>query len=209
MDKKQFRDAANIDVELADKWYHHILVAMEMAQVDTAIRQAHFLAQIGTESRGYTSLIESFNYSVKALEIFGSRLNKKQRESLGRNAAESMLSEQKQRELAEIIYGGRYGNSQVGDGWKYRGRGLIQLTFRRNYEDCGAALGIDLVEEPDLLLEPSNAACSAAWYWNEHHCNRYADIDDVSMLTRSISGGFNGIIERTKRTLHALSILHP
>lgn len=85
-----------------------------------------------------------------------------------------------------------------GDGQKYKGRGLIQLTGKANYEKCGAALGLDLIAHPELLEEPTGACLSAAWFWKTHGCNELADVGNFSKITKVINGGFNGATERAK-----------
>jgi putative chitinase len=99
---------------------------------------------------------------------------------------------------AQERYETRYdlGNIAPGDGFKYRGRGLIQLTGRGNYERCGQALGVDLIANPELLGEPALAARSAAWFWQTHGCNELADAGDFERITRRINGGLNGYPER-------------
>lgn len=88
------------------------------------------------------------------------------------------------------------GNTEPGDGFKYRGRGLIQVTGRANYQTCGAALGLPLVDHPELLEAPGNAAQSAAWFWNSRGLNDFADIGDFNTITRKINGGLNGLQDR-------------
>lgn len=99
---------------------------------------------------------------------------------------------------AQIKYEGRVdlGNTQPGDGKRFMGRGLIQITGRKNYAACGAALGLDLIANPDLLAKPQNAAASAAWFWLSNNLNRFADREDFIGLTRAINGGTNGITDR-------------
>ncbi len=99
---------------------------------------------------------------------------------------------------AQVRYEGRadLGNAQPGDGKRFMGRGLIQITGRKNYADCGAALGLDLITQPELLEKPQNAAASAAWFWVQHNLNRFADRGDFVGLTRAINGGTNGIADR-------------
>lgn len=110
---------------------------------------------------------------------------------------------------AQISYEGRknLGNTQVGDGFKYRGRGLIQTTGRYNYEATAKALGIDCVNNPDLLAEPENAARSAAWWWQSHNLNKYADADDCRGCTKVINGGYNGLEQRLALYEAAKSVL--
>lgn len=88
------------------------------------------------------------------------------------------------------------GNTDEGDGFKYRGRGLIQVTGRLNYQRCGDALVLPLVEHPELLEQPGNAAQSAAWFWNTRGLNELADADDFDTITRRINGGLNGYDDR-------------
>lgn len=88
------------------------------------------------------------------------------------------------------------GNCQPGDGFKYRGRGLIQLTGRGNYQKAGDALGANLIDQPELLGEPQLASRSAGWYWNTHGCNELADAGEFETITRRVNGALNGYPER-------------
>lgn len=99
---------------------------------------------------------------------------------------------------AQAKYEGRkdLGNTQTGDGFKFRGRGLIQVTGRANYTSAGRALNLDLINHPELLEDPTNAARSAAWFWQTHGCNALADSGDFVALTRRINGGVNGLADR-------------
>ena len=99
---------------------------------------------------------------------------------------------------AQRRYEGRadLGNDRVGDGFKYRGRGLIQTTGRANYRSTGSALGVDLVARPERLAEPVLAARSAGWFWRAHGLNELADVGDFMRITRRINGGTNGYADR-------------
>lgn len=113
-------------------------------------------------------------------------------------------------ELADgKAYEGRQdlGNTHPGDGARYKGRGLIQVTGRTNYEACGKALGLDLIEHPELLEVPSGAARSAGWFWSTHNCNGLADSDKFGTLTRVINGGYNGLDDRLGHWLKARKAL--
>ena len=103
--------------------------------------------------------------------------------------------------IANMVYSKRMGNgpAESGEGWKYRGRGLKQLTGKDNYTRCGQALELDLVANPDLLLEPEGAALSAAWFWSVNKCGPLADADDFVGLTKKINGGTIGLADREKR----------
>jgi putative chitinase len=103
------------------------------------------------------------------------------------------------RELASgAAYEGRadLGNVVAGDGTRYKGRGLIQITGRENYRRCGAALGLDLIGQPELLEQPLNACRSAGWFWRTHGLNELADAGDQERITRRINGGTNGLADR-------------
>ncbi|WP_213993846.1 glycoside hydrolase family 19 protein [Sodalis sp. dw_96] len=199
MTSDQFEKAANISAGLTARWFQPLTDAMVEFGIDTALRQAAFIAQIGTESEGFSQLSESFNYSVAGLAIFGNRLTDAQRATLGRQPGEKTVPVERQQQIANIVYGGRYGNTHDGDGWLYRGRGLKQVTFYDNYFECAAALDVDVVGDPDLLLQDVNAARSAGWFWQANKCNGYADISDMLGLTRRINGGLNGLPDRQAR----------
>lgn len=114
------------------------------------------------------------------------------------------------RELASgAAYEGRkdLGNNQPGDGVRFRGRGLIQITGRANYIKCMMALDIDCVEHPELLEEPINATRSAAWFWKSHGLNELADAGDQVKVTRRINGGINGLADRLALFERATEVL--
>lgn len=207
MTKDELISATEMTSELAERWYYPLMATMEACGIDTPLRQSHFLAQTGAESAGFRIIKESLNYSVDGLKIFGPRLSIEQRERYGRKPGEPALSSERQAEIARLVYGGRYGNNYQDDGWKYRGRGLKQITFRNNYIACSEALGLDLEKNPDLLLTELNAAFSAGWFWQANNCNSFADNDDILNLSRRINGGFNGLNERTRRTIKAKETL--
>lgn len=207
MNQSQFMAAANITADLAARWFNPLVSAMKEFGIDTPKRQAAFIAQIGTESAGFKQLSESFNYSVAGLAVFGTRLTAAQREQLGRGNGELALSPARQQVIANIVYGGRYGNTQPGDGYKFRGRGLKQVTFHDNYLACGKVLGLDLIANPDLLTQDIPAARSAGWFWQANGCNAFADSGDFTGLTKRINGGFNGLADRQARLKIAEKVL--
>ncbi len=194
----QFRMAANISVDRAARWIQPMTSAMKEFDITTPAQQAMFIAQVGHESASFALLGESFNYSVTGLlATFGKRLSADQASALGRQPCEVAVPLNRQRAIANLVYSGRMGNKAVDDGWKYRGRGLIQITGLDNYRACGTALKLDLISNPDQLLTDLNAARSAAWFWQSRNCGQYAD--DIQRVTQLINGGNNGINDRKAR----------
>ncbi len=202
MTKDQFQQAAGISAVLADRWYPHIIAAMEEFNIITSPARAMFIAQVGHESAGFTCLQESFNYTVLGLcNTFGKRITADQAAILGRTANQSAQQEA----IANLVYAGRGGNTSPDDGWKYRGRGLIQVTLLHNYRDCGKGLNLDLLNNPDLLLNDGNAARSAAWFWQANGCNEIAD--NLKSVTLKINGGCHGLADRQQRYEKACQVL--
>lgn len=198
MTPHQFRMAANISAELAARWIQPITLAMKEFDITTPPQQAMFIAQVGHESASFTLLVESFNYSVNGLlATFGKRLSADQASALGRMTGEKSVPANRQRAIANLVYSSRMGNKAVDDGWKYRGRGLIQITGLDNYRACGASLKLDLISTPDQLQSDINAARSAGWFWQSRNCGQYAD--DIQRVTQLINGGNNGINDRKAR----------
>ncbi|EPT3111751.1 glycoside hydrolase family 19 protein [Klebsiella michiganensis] len=207
MNQSQFQKAAGISAGLAARWLPHIDAAMREFGITAPLDQAMFIAQCGHESTSFTQLVESFNYSVAGLAGFvkAKRITQDQANSLGRKSSEKVLPLERQRAIANLVYSNRYGNKSAGDGWKYRGRGLKQITFLDNYLRCGTALRLDLVSNPELLEKDINAALSAAWFYTSSGCLKYPG--DLVRVTQIINGGQNGIDDRRARFLKAKSVL--
>lgn len=201
-----FQRATGVSDALRDKWFPRIAASMSSFGINTPLRQAHFLAQVGHESAGFTKVEEGLNYSQDALTaMFGKRITVTQAKAYGRNAEH--VANQKM--IANIIYANRNGNRDVasGDGYRYRGRGLIQITGKANYAALSGQLSADVVANPDLLTENLQAAMSAAAWWKNHGLNELADLDDVTRITKVINGGTNGLDDRKSRLLKAKGIL--
>ncbi|WP_350262592.1 glycoside hydrolase family 19 protein (plasmid) [Pantoea sp. BJ2] len=196
MDKRLFADVTGLSGGDTDRWYHAIMAAMDEFKIQSALSQAMFIAQVGHESLGFKRLSENLNYSPSGLQtIFGKqRFPEEVAWSLGRNEEHPA----RLREIADRAYGGRLGNTNPGDGWVYRGRGLIQITGKYNYEQCGIALRKNLLKEPELLESDTLAARSAAWYWDSKSCN--STCGDLVRTTEKINGPAKaGLEDRKKR----------
>lgn len=168
--------------------------------ITTPRRVVGFLSQIGHESEGMSTLEENLNYTVDALlHKFGRhRISEADARKYGRIKGVQAAN---QEAIANCIYGGEWGlvhlgNRRHGDGWKYRGRGLKQLTGLFNADACGKALGENFVDFPERLLLPVNAALSAGWFWNERDLNALADAGNVRGMTLVINGGVFGLDQR-------------
>lgn len=183
----------------AEKYLPFLQGTCKAYDITSPRRIAGFLSQIGHESAGFTRLTENLDYSTQALlTMFGRhRISEADAHRFGRKPGQKAHQEA----IANTIYGGKWGaeslgNTQPGDGWLYRGRGLKQLTGRDNYRRCGIALTEDFITNPDRLLLPVNAALSAGWFWSSHGLNAAADRGDVEAMTKIINGGLNGLDKR-------------
>lgn len=162
-----------------------------------ALRLSHFMAQVLHEVGGLTILVENMNYrAARIVEVWTKRFP---------TLADAEPYAHHPEKLANKTYGGRMGNNQAGDGWKFIGRGLIQLTGRENYERFGTRLGVNLVDNPDLAFSADWALKIAAEEWKQTNCNSLADADDIEKVTKAINGGLIGLssrrewLEKTKR----------
>ena len=172
---------------------------MLFRSINTSKRQACFIGQCMHESGGFKFLHENLNYSAKALmATWPSRFP---------NIEVASEYERKPEKIADKVYGGRMGNTEDGDGRKYIGRGLIQLTGKDNYKAASDALGEDLVANPQLVEEPRFAALTAGWFWNKKGLNALADTMDVETMTKRINGGTLGIDDRKAKINLALNSL--
>jgi putative chitinase len=185
---------------VAGVFVHTLNDAMARFKIEGRLRVAAFLAQIGHESGQLRTLVENLNYSAEGLvRTWPKRFNLVTATSVAR----------KPEQIANIVYASRLGNgpAATGDGWRYRGRGLIQVTGWVNYQACGSALGLDLLTKPDLLEQPIYAALSAAWFWSSNGLNELADAGQFETITCRINGGLNGQPERLKLWAKASAVL--
>jgi putative chitinase len=193
--------AAGIKPEVAQRWVQPVQAACAEFDISTPKRVAAFLAQTAHESGGFVWLSENLNYSAEALmKIWPKRFP----------TIEFARRFHRQPELiANAVYASRMGNGgpETGDGWRYRGRGLKQLTGKDNYTRCGRTLNVDLVGDPDLLLRPGLAARSAGWFWSSSNCGPLADDGQFELLTKRINGGLIGLKDRKERYAKTMASL--
>ena len=188
-------DALSID----HKWLGPLEETFAKYDISTPARQACFIGQCAHESGNFKTLQENLNYSAEGLmKTWPSRFATKE------------IADQYARQPAKIagkVYNGRLGNTSEDEASMYLGRGLIQLTGRENYANCGTALGIDLIGNPNLLIEPKYASLSAGWFWNKKGLNSLADAADIETMTKRINGGLIGLEDRKAKIAKALAAL--
>ena len=185
-----------------DAWYEALAEALPQYDITTVERVAAFIAQCAHESGGFSVLEEDLNYKAATL-------SKLWPQRFPPGIAEEYAG--KPEKIANKTYGGRMGNGpeETGEGFKYRGRGLLQLTGKDNYRACSQALFQDstLLDDPDLLLDPYYAIHSACWFWNKNKLNQYADSSDLTTMTKRINGGTIGLQDRIHHYNHAVEVL--
>jgi putative chitinase len=181
------------------KWEEPLQAAFDKYDINTPKRQAAFIGQCAHESGNFKTLEENLNYRPETLiKVWPSRFP---------DLATADKYAHNPQALANKVYAGRLGNNQENDGWNFHGRGLIQLTGRENYERCGSAIGVDLINEPTLLVEPNYAAMSAGWFWNKKGLNELADQQEHGQITKRINGGTLGLDDRIAKTTKAAQAL--
>jgi putative chitinase len=185
-----------------DAWYEALAEALPQYDINTVERVAAFIAQCSHESGGFSVLEENLNYKAATL-------SKLWPQRFPPGIAEQYAGRPEM--IANKTYGGRMGNGpeESGDGYKYRGRGILQLTGKDNYKACSQTLFQDntLLDDPDLLLDPYYAIHSACWFWNRNKLNQFADAGDLTTLTKRINGGTIGLEDRIHHYNHAVEVL--
>lgn len=193
---------SNFNKDECDYYLNAINTVLPEFEINTPLRVCHFLAQIIHESGHLKYKIENLNYSATALRKVFCKYFKTE--------AEAEAYARNPEKIANRVYANRMGNGNEasGDGWKYRGRGLIQLTGKNNYKCCGNDLDIALENEPDLIcIYPQISVKVACWFWNKNKLNTFADNDDIISITKRINGGTNGLADREKNLNIAKRIL--
>jgi len=185
----------------SEKWYTPLIDMFAKYYINTVQRQACFIGQCQHESNNFRALEENLHYSAAALmRVWPSRFP-------SMDVAEQYANNPEK--IANKVYGGRMGNGdeESGDGFAFRGRGLIQLTGRDSYANCGSGIGMDIISNPDLLLDPQYACLSAGWFWNKKGLNDLADTGDYETMTKRINGGVLGLDDRKAKIAKAREIL--
>ena len=206
MTPQQLARSTGASISIATAWLVPVVAAMERFDINTRSRQAYFVSQISVECRHFTALREDLDYSVEALLAqWPTHFTQETAEQYGRTGTQKA----NQVMIANLAYGGRFGNGDAasGDGWKFRGGGCIGTTFRDNYRSAGIALGLPLEEHPEQIVQPAVAALTAGLYWMQHNCNERADAHDIIGITRAINGGLNGLQARTALYAQAMGAL--
>jgi putative chitinase len=184
---------------LDHKWLEPLNETFEKYEINTPKRQACFIGQCMHESGGFKTLQENLNYSAPALmRTWPSRFP--DLDTADKYAHNPQM-------IASKVYAGRMGNTTPEEAGAYIGRGLIQLTGKENYANCGLGLGVDLLGNPDWLATPKYAALSAGWYWRKRNLNELADNMDIETMTKRINGGTIGLDDRKAKINMCLNAL--
>jgi len=187
-----------------EEWYEALSKLLPEYKINTVQRIAAFISQCSHESAGFTVLKENLNYRAVTLrKVFGKYFPNDE------IAQQYVSLPNKQEAIANRVYANRMGNGDEasGDGFRYCGRGLIQLTGKKNYSAFAGSLGISVEQASDYIQTFEGATQSACWYWETNNLNRFADVGDIKGLTKSINGGYNGLDDRTNHYNHALQVL--
>ena len=200
MDSQTLAEIAKIDLSHAEALIEPLNMAIQKADLSTPARIAAFVAQCGHESDSFRFMEENLNYKAESLcRTWPSHFNVD-------NASEYAHQPKK---IADRAYANRMGNGdeESGDGWNYRGRGWLQTTGKKGYEELSDATQIDFVSNPDAVATPEGSAVSAAVFWEKHNLNGHVDNNDFVGLTKAINGGTIGLEDRMARFEHAMQIL--
>jgi len=195
--------ACGIGPTQAREFLDPLTAAFDRFEVNSPVRMAAFLAQAAHESGNFTRLEENLWYSTpeRIMAVFPSKV---------KSIADALPLLRNPENLANCVYADRNGNGDArsGDGWRFIGRGLFQLTGRANYMAAGGALGVDLKSHPEVVRQPTMAALTAAWFWSAAGCNVLADSSQIDAITRKVNGrAMLGAEERRSRFDRALQVL--
>lgn len=186
----------------ADAWADAAMEILPKYEINTPNRIAGFFAQCGHESAGFKVLEENLHYRAETLD----KVFPKYFKNAGRDANAYAKQPEK---IANVVYASRMGNGDTasGDGYRFRGRGVIQLTGRDNYTNFGKTIGLTAEDVIDYVTTKKGALESACWYWNSRDINAACDANDIVKMTKLINGGTIGLEDRQKHYTEALAIL--
>ena len=187
-----------------EHWHRALAQLLPDYEINTPQRIAAFIAQCAHESGGFMVLKENLNYKAATLrKIFPKYF------PTDAMAAEYAAKPNKQEAIANLVYANRMGNGgpETGNGYRFCGRGLIQLTGKQNYSWFAASIDISVEEASEYLQTFEGAAQSACWFWESNNLNRFADVGDIKGLTKAINGGFIGLEDRIAHYQHALHVM--
>jgi putative chitinase len=188
-------------LHIGPQWVEGINETFERFAIVSAWQKAAFIGQCGHECANFKVLEENLNYRAETLmKLWAKRFPTREiADQYARNP----------KKIANKVYASRMGNRDEasGDGYRFRGRGCIQLTGHANYFHAGTALGVDFVKDPDLVATPKYAALTAGWFWSTHKCNELAERNDWRALTKAINGGYIGLDDRIKHTNEAYAVI--
>jgi len=188
-------------LHIGPQWVDALNATFDRFNILTPIQQASFIGQCGHECGQFKVLEENLNYRAETLiKIWPKRFP---------TLEFAKQYERQPRKIANSVYANRMGNRDEasGDGFRFRGRGAIQLTGHASYFHAGKACGQDFVMEPDLVATPQYAAMTAGWFWDTHKLNQYADSRNYVLMTKKINGGTIGLDDRIKHIDMALAVL--
>jgi putative chitinase len=188
-------------LHIDEQWMQPLNETFARFDISTPARQASFIGQASHESGNFKTLEEDLRYRAETLmRVWPKRFP---------TLEFAKQYEKNPKKIANSVYSNRMGNRDEasGDGHRFRGRGLFQLTGHANYYHAGTACGEDFVINPDLVATPRYAAMTAGWFWNTHKLNQYADARDYVTMTKKINGGTIGLADRQKHIAHALEVL--
>jgi putative chitinase len=188
------------ELHIGAEWLDGLNATFERFDIMNPLRKAAFIGQCGHECGQFRILEENLNYRAEALQkLWPKRFDATKAQACARNP----------KLIATVVYSNRMGNRDEasGDGWRFKGRGCIQLTGHANYYHAGQALGVDFVMNPELVATPMYAALTAGWFWDVQKLNQYADSRDYRTMTKKINGGFIGLDDRIKHINHAIEVL--
>ena len=184
------------------EWYDAMVDILPKYDINTPARVAGFVAQCGHESNNFTVLTENLNYSAKALDSIFPKYFK-------RAGIDAEAYHRQPEKIANVIYAGRMDNndSDSGDGWCFRGGGILQLTGRSNYTAFGKSVGKTPEQATEYVRTKEGALASACWFWQTNNINKYCDSGDIVGMTKRINGGTIGLEDRKAHYEHAIEVL--